>query len=227
MSVAVESMTIAPAPAPRSSPATNSAALSDLVCGVVEQPARLWWWIAFLVCGPLGVLVLVVTVHAVTTGQGIWGLNQTVGWGFDIGNFMFWIGIANGGTLISAGTLLFRQKWRASLNRAAEAMAFFATACAGWYIMIHLGRAWTFWFMLPAPSATAIYPNFRSALSWDFVAIAMGGMVSLMFGYVGLIPDLATLRDRAGSRTWQRVYGLLALGWRGRRGTGATTRRRT
>jgi Ni/Fe-hydrogenase subunit HybB-like protein len=189
--------------------------LTELVCGLVEQPARRWWWIAFVICAFFGVLGLVVTVDSVVTGQGIWGLNQSVGWGFDIASFMFWIGIGNAGALISASSLLLRQKWRCSLNRAAEAMAFFAVACAGCFVMIHLGRAWIFWYMLPAPSAVGMYPNYRSALSWDFVALSAGATVSLMFAYVGMIPDLATLRDRARSRLRQLVYGLLALGWRG------------
>jgi Ni/Fe-hydrogenase subunit HybB-like protein len=190
-------------------------ALTELVCGLVEQPARLWWWMAFAVCGSFGVLGAVMTVYVVSTGVGIWGLNQTVGWGFDIANFMFWIGIGHAGTLISASLLLFAQKWRSSLNRAAEAITLFAVACAGWFVLIHLGRTWTAWFMMPAPSATAIYPNFRSALSWDCAAISIDATVSLMFCYLGLIPDLATLRDRARSRLRQRVFGLLALGWRG------------
>jgi molybdopterin-containing oxidoreductase family membrane subunit len=189
--------------------------LTDLVCGLVEKPARPWWWISFLICGLFGALGAVMTIYVISTGLGIWGLQQTVGWAFDIGNFVFWIGIGHAGTLISAILYLFRQKWRSSLNRAAEAMTLFAVACAGLFVMIHLGRVWTSWFMVPAPSANAIYPNFRSALSWDFAAIATYGTVSLLFWYVGLIPDLATLRDRAGGRFRQRVFGLFALGWRG------------
>jgi molybdopterin-containing oxidoreductase family membrane subunit len=189
--------------------------LTDLVCGLVERPARPWWWIALAICGSLGVLGAAMMAYVIATGLGIWGINQTVGWGFPIGTFVFWIGIGHAGTLISAILYLFRQKWRSSLNRAAEAMTLFAVACAGVYVLIHLGRVWTAWYMVPAPSATAIYPNFRSALSWDFAAIATYGTVSLLFWYVGLIPDLATLRDRARSRVRQRVFGVFALGWRG------------
>jgi molybdopterin-containing oxidoreductase family membrane subunit len=191
------------------------ASLTELVCGLVEQPARPWWWIAFTICGAFGLLGAVMTVYVISTGLGIWGLQQTVGWAFDIGNFVFWVGIGHAGTLISAILFLFRQHWRSSLNRAAEAMTLFAVACAGLFVMIHLGRVWTSWFLIPAPSANAIYPNFRSALSWDFAAIATYGTVSLLFWYVGLIPDLATLRDRARGRLRQRAFGLLALGWRG------------
>ena len=126
------------------------------------------------------------TVYVISTGLGVWGMNQTVGWGFPIATFVFWVGIGHAGTLISAILFLFRQKWRSSLNRAAEAMTLFAVACAGGYVLIHLGRVWVSWWMVPAPSATAIYPNFRSALSWDFAAIATYGTVSLMFWYVGL-----------------------------------------
>jgi molybdopterin-containing oxidoreductase family membrane subunit len=189
--------------------------LTGLVCGLVEQPARPWWWIAFAIAGMLAVLGGFMTVYVISTGLGIWGFNQTVGWAFPIATFVFWIGIGHAGTLISAILYLFRQRWRSSLNRAAEAMTLFAVACAGFYVLIHLGRVWTSWFMVPAPSATAIYPNFRSALSWDFAAIATYGTVSLLFWYLGLIPDLATLRDRARGPLRQRVFGLLALGWRG------------
>jgi molybdopterin-containing oxidoreductase family membrane subunit len=189
--------------------------LTELICGLVEKPARLWWWVAFAICGTVGLLGAVMTVYVISTGLGIWGFNQTVGWAFDISNFVFWVGIGHAGTLISAILFLFRQKWRSSLNRAAEAMTLFAVACAGLYVMIHLGRVWISWYMVPAPSANAIYPNFRSALSWDFAAIATYGTVSLLFWYVGLIPDLATLRDRAQSGLSQWLYGLFALGWRG------------
>jgi molybdopterin-containing oxidoreductase family membrane subunit len=211
----LQAETVGTTPRPRVEGDHDLCSLTALVCGLVEQPARPWWWIALAICGSLGVLGAVMTVYVVATGLGIWGMNQTVGWGFPIGTFVFWIGIGHAGTLISAILYLFRQKWRSSLNRAAEAMTLFAVACAGVYVLIHLGRVWTAWYMVPAPSATAIYPNFRSALSWDFAAIATYGTVSLLFWYVGLIPDLATLRDRARGRLRQRVFGCCALGWRG------------
>jgi Ni/Fe-hydrogenase subunit HybB-like protein len=189
--------------------------LTDLVCGLVERPARPWWWIAMAISGMLAAIGGFTTIYVISTGLGIWGVNQTVGWGFPIATFVFWIGIGHAGTLISAILYLFRQRWRSSLNRAAEAMTLFAVVCAGFYVLIHLGRVWISWFMVPAPSANAIYPNYRSALSWDFAAIATYGTVSLLFWYVGLIPDLATVRDRARGRLRRQVFGLFALGWRG------------
>jgi len=189
--------------------------ISDLVCGLVERPAPRWWWLAFAVCGTVGLIGAFATTYVISTGLGIWGMNQTVGWGLPIGTFVFWVGIGHAGTLISAILFLFRQKWRSSLNRAAEAMTLFAVACAGLYVMIHLGRTWIAWFMVPFPNSNGLFPNFRSALSWDFAAISTYGLVSLMFWYVGLIPDLATLRDRARSPFRRWAYGLFALGWRG------------
>jgi molybdopterin-containing oxidoreductase family membrane subunit len=189
--------------------------LTNLVCGLVEGPTPLWWWLAMAVCFPLFVLGGLMTVYVISTGIGIWGMNQTIGWAFDITNFVFWVGIGHAGTLISAILFLFRQKWRSSLNRFAEAMTLFAVACAGLFVTIHLGRVWVFWYLVPAPSANAIYPNFRSPLSWDFAAVATYATVSTLFWYYGLIPDFATLRDRATGWWRQRIYGLFALGWRG------------
>ena len=191
------------------------ASISDLICGLVERPAPRWWWLAFLVCGSFGLLGAVMTLYVFSTGLGIWGMNQTVGWGLPIGTFVFWIGIGHAGTLISAILFLFRQKWRSSLNRAAEAMTLFAVCCAGLYVIIHLGRFWIAWFLVPLTNSNALVPNFRSALSWDFAAISVYGLVSLMFWYVGLIPDMATLRDRATTPFRRWIYGLFALGWRG------------
>ena len=189
--------------------------LTDLVCALVERPARAWWWIAFAISVSLGAIGGLMTIYVISTGIGVWGLNSPVGWAFDITNFVFWVGIGHAGTLISAILFLFRQKWRSSLNRFAEAMTLFAVACAGLFVTIHLGRVWVFWYLIPAPSANAIYPNFRSPLSWDFAAVATYATVSTMFWYYGLIPDFATLRDRATGRIHRVLYGLLALGWRG------------
>jgi len=188
--------------------------LTDLVCGLVERRAPLWWWIALAICGSLCALGGLMTVYVISTGIGIWGMNEPVGWAFDITNFVFWVGIGHAGTLISAILFLFRQKWRSSLNRFAEAMTLFAVACAGLFVTIHLGRVWVFWYLVPAPSANAIYPNYRSPLSWDFAAVATYATVSTMFWYYGLIPDFATLRDRATGWLRQHIYGLVALGWR-------------
>lgn len=202
-------------PLPAATSGREFAALTNQISGLVERPAPRWWWLAMAVAFSLCTLGGLMTIYVVSTGIGIWGLNQTVGWAFPITNFVFWIGIGHAGTLISAILFLFRQKWRSSLNRAAEAMTLFAVACAGFFVMIHLGRVWVFWYLVPAPSANQIYPNFRSALSWDFAAVATYGTVSLLFWYLGLIPDLATLRDRAATRWRQQIYGLFALGWRG------------
>ena len=189
--------------------------LTELVCGLVEGPTPRWWWIAMAICGSLCALGGVMTVYVISTGIGVWGMNEPVGWAFDITNFVFWVGIGHAGTLISAILFLFRQKWRSSLNRFAEAMTLFAVACAGLFVTIHLGRVWVFWYLIPAPSANKIYPNFRSPLSWDFAAVATYATVSTLFWYYGLIPDLATMRDRATGWLRQHIYGVLALGWRG------------
>jgi Ni/Fe-hydrogenase subunit HybB-like protein len=191
------------------------ASLTDLVCGLVERPAERWWWIAFTLCGVVCLLGGLGTIYVITTGIGVWGMNVPVSWAFDITNFVFWVGIGHAGTLISAILYLLRQKWRSSLNRFAEAMTLFAVACAGLFVTIHLGRVWVFWYLVPAPSANAIYPNYRSALSWDFAAVATYATVSTMFWYYGLIPDFASLRDRAVGPLRRGVFGLLALGWRG------------
>ncbi|MBI3921032.1 MAG: DUF3341 domain-containing protein, partial [Armatimonadetes bacterium] len=149
-------------------------------------------------------------------GIGAWGLNHTVGWGFDITNFVFWIGIGHAGTLISAVLYLFRQKWRTSINRAAEAMTIFAVMCAGIFPLIHMGRPWFFYWILPYPNNRGtLWVNFRSPLLWDFFAISTYFTISLVFWYVGLIPDLATLRDRTQSRFARRIFGVFSLGWDG------------
>ena len=149
-------------------------------------------------------------------GTGIWGLNNPVGWGFAIINFVWWIGIGHAGTLISAILLLFRQKWRTSINRAAEAMTIFAVICAAQFPLIHTGRPWlaAYWLM-PYPNTMGIWPQFRSPLIWDVFAVSTYLIVSLLFWYVGLIPDLASFRDRTKNRLLQIAYGMLALGWRG------------
>jgi molybdopterin-containing oxidoreductase family membrane subunit len=148
-------------------------------------------------------------------GVGIWGNNIPAAWAFDIINFVWWIGIGHAGTLISAVLLLFRQAWRTSINRFAEAMTLFAVACAGLYPLLHLGRPWVFYWLLPYPNTFNLWPQFRSPLIWDVFAVSTYGSVSALFWYVGLVPDLATLRDRARGRIGQYIYGALSLGWRG------------
>jgi len=148
-------------------------------------------------------------------GVGVWGINIPVGWGFAIVNFVWWIGIGHAGTLISAILLLLNQKWRTSINRFAEAMTLFAVACAGLFPLLHLGRPWFFYWLFPYPSTMGVWPQFRSPLVWDVFAVSTYFTVSLLFWFVGLIPDLATLRDRAKTRASRILYGMLAMGWRG------------
>jgi Ni/Fe-hydrogenase subunit HybB-like protein len=163
-------------------------------------------------------LLIVAVTWLLVKGVGIWGVNIPVAWGFAIGNFVWWIGIGHAGTFISAVLLLLRQKWRTSINRFAEAMTLFAASMAGLYPILHLGRPWFFYWLVPYPNVMNVWPQWRSPLVWDFFAISTYITVSLLFWYAGLLPDLATLRDRAGlrgQRGMQRIYGLLSLGWRG------------
>ncbi len=157
---------------------------------------------------------MVVAIYLLIAGVGIWGIDIPVAWGFAITDFVWWIGIGHAGTLISAILLLLHQKWRTSINRIAEAMTIFAVMCAGLFPLLHLGRPWFFYWLLPYPNTMRLWPQFRSALVWDVFAVSTYFTVSLMFWYMGMIPDLATLRDRAPTRRQQVAYGLLALGWR-------------
>ncbi len=173
------------------------------------------WQIAFGV-GFLFVNILLLSITMlVWNGIGVWGNNQPVGWGFDIINFVWWIGIGHAGTLISAILLLLRQKWRNSINRLAEAMTIFAVMCAGMYPLLHTGRPWLAYWLFPYPNWLGMWPQFRSPLVWDVFAVSTYMTVSILFWFVGLLPDLATLRDRAKNRVAQVVYGMLSLGWRG------------
>jgi molybdopterin-containing oxidoreductase family membrane subunit len=190
--------------------------MADAVARAVERPATRGWWVAFLVA-LAGVATLVVSLaDVVAVGTGEWGLNHAVGWAWDITGFVFWIGIAHAGTLLSAVLFLLRQKWRGVLSRAAEAVTVFAVLCAFLYPLFHTGRPWVAWaWMLPIPNQMGTWPNFRSPLTWDLLAVGTYGVVSVMFWYVGMVPDLAGLRDRATTRGRYVVYGILALGWRG------------
>ncbi len=193
------------------------ASVTDKICRVVEtaKTPRLWWMlfgIANVFLGILGAMVL----YLFFKGVGVWGLNNPVGWGFDITNFVFWVGIGHAGTLISAILYLFRQNWRTGINRFAEAMTIFAVICALLFPGIHVGRVWMVWFLFPIPDQQLwMWPNFRSPLLWDVFAVGTYFTVSTMFWYMGMIPDLATLRDRATTKTRELVYGIFALGWRG------------
>jgi molybdopterin-containing oxidoreductase family membrane subunit len=185
--------------------------VSDLVLTRPTGPA---WLGMFGFSHVLLLVFLVVVAYLLFRGVGIWGIDIPVAWCFAITSFVWWIGIGHAGTLISAFLLLMHQKWRTSINRIAEAMTIFAVMCAGLFPLLHLGRPWFFYWLLPYPNTMSLWPQFRSALVWDVFAVSTYFTVSLLFWYMGMIPDLATLRDRATNRLTQMVYGMLALGWR-------------
>jgi molybdopterin-containing oxidoreductase family membrane subunit len=190
--------------------------ISDAISSVVEGKTPLWWWIAFIPSVTLLGMLVVMLAYLFSTGVGVWGNNHPVMWGWPIINFVWWIGIGHAGTLISAILFLLRQRWRTGVNRAAEAMTIFAVMCAGIYPLIHIGRQWLGWWLLPIPNANGpIWPQFRSPLMWDVFAVSTYFTVSLLFWYTGLIPDLAILRDRAKTKVRKFLYGLFALGWTG------------
>src|SRR3989442_949332 len=183
---------------------------------VLQRRTPLGWWLGFAAGFALLQLLLLALGFLLFKGIGVWGPNVPVGWGFDIINFVWWIGIGHAGTLISAILLLLRQTWRTSINRFAEAMTLFAVACAAFYPIFHMGRPWVgFYWLFPYPNVMGLWPNFRSPLIWDVFAVSTYATVSALFWFVGLIPDLATLRDRTTSKAWRVVYGILAMGWRG------------
>jgi molybdopterin-containing oxidoreductase family membrane subunit len=173
------------------------------------------WLFGFAIAFSLLMLLNFTIGYLLIKGVGIWGINIPVGWGFAIVNFVWWIGIGHAGTLISAILLLLRQQWRTSINRFAEAMTLFAVACAGMFPLLHMGRPWLFYWLMPLPNPMWLWPQFRSPLVWDVFAVSTYATVSLLFWFVGLVPDLATLRDRAKHRPAQIIYGMLAMGWRG------------
>ena len=190
--------------------------ISDNIAGVAEGKTPLWWWAAFIPSSLMLVFGVWCVTYQISTGVGVWGLQHPVMWAWDITNFVFWIGIGHAGTLISAILFLLRQRWRTSINRAAEAMTIFAVMCAGLFPLIHVGRAWLGWWLLPFPNANGpIWPQFRSPLEWDVFAVSTYFTVSALFWYMGLIPDLAVMRDRAKSKMRKFLYGLFALGWTG------------
>ena len=191
-----------------------TATVSDIVLTPLKK-TPFGWPLGFVLAACFLGMYLFALGTLFVVGVGIWGINVPIAWGFDIINFVWWIGIGHAGTLISAILLLFRQDWRTSINRAAEAMTIFAVACAGIYPLVHTGRPWLDYWMLPYPSTLGMWPQFRSALEWDVFAISTYATVSILFWFVGLLPDLATLRDRATNIWVKRFYGLLSLGWRG------------
>jgi molybdopterin-containing oxidoreductase family membrane subunit len=172
------------------------------------------WWIAFGIATALTVMMIVSIVWVFYRGTGVWGNNTVVVWGFPVANYVWWIGIGNAGTLISSMLLLMRQRWRAAVNRFAEAMTLFAAAIAGLFPIVHLGRPQYFYWLLPYPNTMNVWPQWRSSLIWDFWAISSYLLFSILFWYIGLVPDLATMRDRATTKMPRVIYGALALGWR-------------
>jgi len=206
-----------PGQAPVLAPGHTFGSVTDKIVAIVlRRPVTLGWAIGLLIAfGGLNVLGLAMT-YLFFRGTGIWGINIPVGWGFAIINFVWWIGIGHAGTLISAILLLFKQSWRNSINRFAEAMTLFAVACAGMFPLIHTGRPWlAVYWLFPYPNSMNVWPQFRSPLIWDVFAVSTYGTISLLFWFVGLIPDFGTMRDEAKSLWAKRAYGLLSMGWRG------------
>jgi Ni/Fe-hydrogenase subunit HybB-like protein len=190
--------------------------ITDKISSIVlTKRTPVAWLLAVGFTGLMTGVMLYAIAYLIFRGVGIWGINVPVAWGFAITNFVWWIGIGHAGTLISAILLLLRQTWRNSINRFAEAMTLFAVACAGLFPLLHLGRPWLFYWLFPYPNTMTVWPQFRSPLVWDVFAVSTYFTISLMFWFIGLVPDLATLRDRAQNRYARFIYGMLAMGWRG------------
>jgi molybdopterin-containing oxidoreductase family membrane subunit len=212
----IEHMSKSPSHRPLISPGHTFGSVTDKISSIVlSRRTPRGWYIGFGISFALLMVLLYAVAVLLVRGVGIWGINIPVAWGFAIVNFVWWVGIGHAGTLISAILLLLHQEWRTSINRFAEAMTLFAVACAGLFPILHLGRPWFFYWLFPYPNTMSVWPQFRSPLVWDAFAVGTYALVSLMFWYVGLIPDLATLRDRAKRRFFQIAYGILAMGWRG------------
>ena len=190
--------------------------ITEAVCQVAERKPSTSWVIGFLISFALLQWLTICILYLIYTGVGVWGNRSPVFWGWPIVNFVFWVGIGHAGTLISAILFLFRQEWRTSINRAAEAMTIFAVVCAGTFPGIHVGRAWLAFWLAPYPSLNLwMWPQFRSPLLWDVFAVSTYGTVSLLFWYMGMVPDLATFRDRSENKWRRMAYGVLSLGWSG------------
>ncbi len=189
--------------------------ITEKISSIIEKKPPKNWFLLFGVASSLAMVMFSMIGFLIWEGNGIWGLNNPVGWGWAIVNFVFWVGIGHAGTLISAILFLFRQKWRTSINRFAESMTLFAVICALIFPGIHVGRIWIAYYMFPLPNQMGMWPNFRSPLLWDIFAVGTYFSVSALFWYTGLIPDLATIRDRAKTKIKKFLFGIFALGWRG------------
>jgi Ni/Fe-hydrogenase subunit HybB-like protein len=206
----------APDVPPVIAPGHTFATITDKISAIVlTRRTPLGWFLGFAIAFSFVLIFMLAVTWLMVKGVGIWGINVPVAWGFAIINFVWWIGIGHAGTLISAILLLLHQRWRTSINRFAEAMTLFAVACAGIFPVLHMGRPWVAYWLFPYPNTMGVWPQFRSPLVWDVFAVSTYATVSALFWFIGLVPDLATLRDRATSVTKRVVYGVLALGWRG------------
>ena len=211
-----ELLEVPPGGKPIIAPGYTFGTVTDQISSVVlTKKTPLFWFACFTFGFALLLLFLWATAVLLVEGTGIWGIRKPVMWGFAITNFVWWIGIGHAGTLISAILLLLNQRWRNSINRFAEAMTLFAVACAGMFPLLHLGRPWLFYWLVPYPNSMGVQPQFRSPLVWDVFAVSTYATVSFLFWFVGMLPDLGTLRDRAASRAGRFFYGILAMGWRG------------
>jgi molybdopterin-containing oxidoreductase family membrane subunit len=211
-----DSPAVATGPPPVIAPGHTFGTITDKISAIVlTRRTPLGWFVGFGIAFLFVMILFLAVTYLFLKGVGIWGINIPVAWGFAIVNFVWWIGIGHAGTLISAILLLLHQKWRQSINRFAEAMTLFAVACAGIFPVIHTGRPWLAYWLLPYPNTMSLWPQFRSPLIWDVFAVSTYATVSLLFWYVGLLPDLGTLRDRAKSGVGRVAYGILSLGWRG------------
>src|SRR4051812_40353280 len=182
---------------------------------VLTQKPKRGWIIGFIVTFLLANVFVMAACYTIITGIGVWGNNIPVAWGFGIINFVWWIGIGHAGTFISAVLLLFQSQWRTSINRVAEAMTLFAVVNAAIFPLLHTGRPWFAYWLIPYPNTMDLWPNFRSALPWDAAAVSTYGLTSLLFWYLGLVPDLAAMRDASQERWRRQIYGVFAMGWRG------------
>jgi len=195
-------------------PVSYGQVTDDIARPMEGKPTRLWY-IGISISATFLLLGAIAIIYTITTGIGTWGLNRTVGWAFDITNFVFWVGIGHAGTLISAVLFLFRQRWRTAVNRSAEAMTIFAVLCAALFPLIHMGRPWLAFWPLPYPNMRgSLWINWRSPLFWDVIAISTYFIISATFWYIGLIPDFATLRDRVSGMR-KKIFGFMSLGWNG------------